>query len=234
MTDENMVPDATSETTDNNVDTTNQTDNTNAAKSSTNKPLVIVGAVAVVAIIAVVAIVFAMSGNDSEDSAVVTTAVEQTIPEDSSTTTTTTVVGGFESEDPIAFRTQANVSASWAVRFDSYSKDATAKVASDNPHSTPPAAGNVYVLVEINVENSGNSDSSPSIDVNLVDQNGVEYLESNVKIPTSFDFYETIEAGSDSSGFIVFEVPQSEVDNLVIKVTRPAGNTPPHMYFALA
>lgn len=122
--------------------------------------------------------------------------------------------------DPVPIGTPASVGGGWTAVVNEVDLDATNLVLGANQFNEPPAPGSVYILIDVTITYDG---AEPS------DTGGVYFQAlgaSNVTMdeggrnyavpPTPLDSYTEVFQGGSLTGELVFEVPTSDLDSLVI------------------
>jgi hypothetical protein len=149
-----------------------------------------------------------------------TQAQPATTTQPTSTTTTTTVVvfAGTE-EDPVPSGAQAEV-LGWALRVLSV-RDGTQAVLDESSSNVPPAAGNLYLLVELEATRTGDTVADVYWDFtwSALGRSGVTYDEFDADcgvIPESIGDAGEVAVGVTVTGTVCWEVAESDVTGLLL------------------
>lgn len=122
--------------------------------------------------------------------------------------------------NPITFGTEARV-ADWDVTVVGFNPDAADEVVAESTFNDPPAAGNVYVLIDLQGTYRGDDSSTLWADTTwslLLPTNvGVSGFDASCgSIPDDLSFADEAFEGGTITGSICFEVPSGFVDQLTL------------------
>ena len=106
----------------------------------------------------------------------------------------------------------------WQLKVVAVNKDAWSVIRAENMFNVPPAPGNRYVLVSIQVHNRGSAaDTFSAYSLNTVGSSNVEYRGYSCGvIPNNFGSFARIFPGGVSRGNICFEVSSSDTSSLLL------------------
>ena len=111
----------------------------------------------------------------------------------------------------------------WEVSVNSVDLNATNEIMAENPFNDEPADGNVYIMIEVTATYIGDDPSgeTPYVSVDYVSAGGNSFAshDSMVVTPNSFDSMETLYEGASTTGNIVVEAPQEELENGTLRIS---------------
>lgn len=123
-------------------------------------------------------------------------------------------------DHPVPLGTAAEVGYGWTMVVNSVTLDADADLAADDLWNEPPPPGSQYVMANVSLTYDG-AEASDSAGVNLqalgasnvtLSQGGSTYATP----PGALDLFTEVFQGGTITGNIVFEVPTTDVESLVI------------------
>lgn len=141
---------------------------------------------------------------------------------------------------PIPGRTLASLSDGWQIAVIGVTPNANDAVRRQNQFNDPPAAGNQFFLVRVQVTNSGGSDNNrgrsfSAGDLRAVGDSGVAYTtfsNSCGVIPDALPRSEVFPGGS-IAGNLCWQVRASDAGSLVMFYDVGRGRDAQRIYFAL-
>ena len=111
----------------------------------------------------------------------------------------------------------------WDVTINSVDLDATDVILAENPFNEAPGDGNVYIMVEVTANYTGDNPEgeTPWVTVEYVSAGGNSFAshDSMVVAPHRFDSLETLYEGASATGNISIEVPAEEITEGTLKVS---------------
>ena len=110
-------------------------------------------------------------------------------------------------------------SSPWELKVISVDTDAWPEIDAENQFNDPPAAGNKFVMVQIEVRNRGSASDRFSASLSAVGTRAVEYTtfgNSCGVIPNRFPSLTRIFSGGTLKGNICFEVQTSDIASLLL------------------
>ncbi len=121
-------------------------------------------------------------------------------------------------DDPVPLGVSAEVGAGWSVTVDEVNLDAAGEIMAANEYNDPPAAGNVFVLIDVTVTyNGADTSSTDGVNFSVVGASNVA-VDSSWATPPRESYNSSAELfqGGSVSGQIVFEVPAADAPSLVL------------------
>lgn len=122
-------------------------------------------------------------------------------------------------DNPVPLGQTADVGGGWSLTINDVNPDADADIAAGTEFNEPPADGNTYVVANITATYNGEGSDTSGIFVEAVGQSDVAIdpgAEGNAVPNEPYDIFNEVFSGGSVTGNVVFEVPTSDIDSLVL------------------